>query len=1257
MMSSSMDLVTVAPTPTAIARIVTPIVKPRPLPRQSWYVIKPNGTQVNETSCGRHEYPCNDLASVIRRAQIHDVIYIDNDGDDDYVFDMCGEVTWEGLHHIEKSLFLRGHRSKPRLKCFYKMPVDGAAGNQSVNVVASPTFTVVRHVTAANETCYVNIENVAIIDTVMSFSNCTVDMDRVAFYNSSVVSWAPCRHVHMVILNSDWYGSQICNLDDVCINNFLNNLTCDYTTLKLRADRFFQTNFIVDQPHLTSGEAQIYVADSLFTNAENETQFLGGLHLTFWSNNSRVVITNCTFRRLINPTRVQSVINIYDAAIWLKATVPLRRRLIVPTNPAIAMISDCTFFDNERGLTVVGIYKELYVVRSRFERNMAMHAGAGILILIDPRDENNTLYVTNCTFVGNVAGSYRNEYPIKEKEGAFELIGKEVLLNAKCCKGVVMMVGKGGAIRAQRGQVKFSHCVFENNRAKLLGGSIMVDIDGTIKIVHTSFSVDAHHEHALQGDIVYSDGKVTISHVTISIGRARNGLSVVRHSGNHWSLDVTNIFIECPVGYNLRATNSSAYGVHEHGLRRSFFLDQLSYFCESCPRNKYSLDHGFINYTMVFNNFSYFTLLINGSEPEPQYTGKYIHHEIECDDCPYGGHCVYGITSVANFWGYNRQNRSVKFQHCPKGYCCSTTQCPSINACVEHRYGRLCGRCMAGYSEALFSSTCVPNETCGPSWLWPLGASIGLFYYLFLLFQTDMKNFLFSEPLTSRCSSSPCCRSKKRKKKRSPFMNGNVAAAMRLAEGSDCKFLSNGGGGDQDEKRPNGAQLEQAAPPGDGGGSDARDPTKDDEFKASDSGLLIVMFYYFQDALLLHVKTVYASSESRTQQLMKSILSGLFKLQLDLFELIEEVCAMPDMAAALKLVSKAFLVPYVILIFVTTYLIYKWTWLFSARRCGESSARTGADAENDDDADDEKKSFITRLSSGFILALLFTYQKLGTTTFTLLNCVPVEDELVLFIDGTVSCYQYWQYAVMAYAVTCVVPFFIVLMVGPSLLYRGLVSLPEFFLACLCPMFFLTPWTVKRLRRRGRWREHVRARAVGRIGEGTRAVIQVLQGPFKENRYGICWAGVLIGRRLILVLLFTFVNDSLIRLLGMLLTSFAILLHHVHVQPYKDLRGNVAGTMSATALVTLASINLVRAGFEAAEYTPSGPNQFLMEVFSQIENTLLLWLPFCAMCMVTMLFLYRLIKALFRCMCAGAVQRPSGSRGSEGQEDDADNVTV
>ena len=312
-------------------------------------------------------------------------------------------------------------------------------------------------------------------------------------------------------------------------------------------------------------------------------------------------------------------------------------------------------------------------------------------------------------------------------------------------------------------------------------------------------------------------------------------------------------------------------------------------------------------------------------------------------------------------------------------------------------------------------------------------------------------------------------------------------------------------------------------------------------------------------------------AESKGEQVLKTVLAGLFKFQLDVFELIEEVCAIPNMTAVPKVATKALIVPFVIIIFSSMYILNCCVRLTKHKTYDRNpeSARMM-------NSTNVRKSFSTRLSSGFILALLFTFQKMGTTVFVLLNCVPIKEDVVLFIDGTITCYQYWQYGVMAYAICCVTPFFFVLLFGPGLLARRRIHLGEFFLACLFPLPALLIWACRRL-----WR-HQEERTRGQpLPDDVTAILEVLQGPFRTFKTGICWSGVLIGRRLVLVLAYTFINDTLIRLLIMLLSCFIILLHHVHVQPYRDMRGNIAGTTSAAALVTLGSINLVRAGFEAA----------------------------------------------------------------------------
>jgi len=53
-------------------------------------------------------------------------------------------------------------------------------------------------------------------------------------------------------------------------------------------------------------------------------------------------------------------------------------------------------------------------------------------------------------------------------------------------------------------------------------------------------------------------------------------------------------------------------------------------------------------------------------------------------------------------------------------------------------------------------------------------------------------------------------------------------------------------------------------------------------------------------------------------------------------------------------------------------------------------------------------------------------------------------------------------------------------------------------------------------------------------------------------------------------------------------------------------GTRFGRTASTLRPQVATINLLRAGFEAAEYVPRGPNAYLMNVLEEVENLLMLW---------------------------------------------------
>jgi len=135
----------------------------------------------------------------------------------------------------------------------------------------------------------------------------------------------------------------------------------------------------------------------------------------------------------VHPTREQSIINLYEAALWMKAAMVSSRNV---TSTANVLVDRCRFVGNERAMTLVGPFRSAAIHRSSFVANRAIHAGAGILVLVT---KNTDVVVDNCTFVDNAAGQFRDFYAVGDSRGTVRFVGDEVHLNTACCNGVVMM--------------------------------------------------------------------------------------------------------------------------------------------------------------------------------------------------------------------------------------------------------------------------------------------------------------------------------------------------------------------------------------------------------------------------------------------------------------------------------------------------------------------------------------------------------------------------------------------------------------------------------------------------------------------------------------------------------------------------------------------------------------------------------------------------------------------------------------------------
>ena len=101
--------------------------------------------------------------------------------------------------------------------------------------------------------------------------------------------------------------------------------------------------------------------------------------------------------------QVQSAINLYGAAVWLKADAI--RHLRTRSNMEV-VIDRSTFQNNERGLMVVGNFKNFTIVDCLFKDNLAVHSGAGLFIMARAGSQ---MFLINTVFSGNSAGYLRHK--------------------------------------------------------------------------------------------------------------------------------------------------------------------------------------------------------------------------------------------------------------------------------------------------------------------------------------------------------------------------------------------------------------------------------------------------------------------------------------------------------------------------------------------------------------------------------------------------------------------------------------------------------------------------------------------------------------------------------------------------------------------------------------------------------------------------------------------------------------------------------
>ncbi len=633
-------------------------------------------------------------------------------------------------------------------------------------------------------------------------------------------------------------------------------------------------------------------------------------------------------------------------------------------------ILNSIFTSNSGGITLKNHAEKnpsdvkLTIIDSTFGSNALTSNGAAI------HAERIETHIINSTFINNKAGYLSNE-DILSTTGMSFVLDKSLLqiLRIHLVEGIltvhysrqsslseckldtlsdrmavhekagISLAGYGGAIYANGGKLNIAKSSFKGNIASKFGGSIYSSKNTKLSIESTSFEDMANTSQI--SSTISASGDVILSNVTLYVGATKdhhkNGLYCIWDDKNAGrGIKLKDIFVHCTNGARLITQNISI-GFGEwtwHNQEKDseyLYLREVRYICRYCPEDTYSIADG--QFSLEFENG----------------THMIERKDVQCHECPFEGKCHGYIRAKPNYWGKAR-NDIVRFFKCPPKYCCSSQDCETYDQCYDHRERTLCGVCRHGFSEALFSTVCLKNESCNFAAPLFLGVTMALVYAVFLMFQGDVKKSVTqaAKPWAKVRNVVKMSAIKKIKVQQGPKLNTLVGLALQK-----------------------GTNVE----------NNSHNLRETNDAKSSGQGIaLILLFYYFQDASIIHFNPTYSEGGNYRKETIKAIVGGLFNFQLDIFQFTNDLCFSPDITPIGNAFYKLTFVP---LVFITLFILSIIFKILGRKY----KTFTG---------------FSDKFKTAVSFAVLFSYQKAATTTFSLLYCVPVYDENVLFLNGNLK---------------------------------------------------------------------------------------------------------------------------------------------------------------------------------------------------------------------------------------------------------------
>ena len=380
--------------------------------------------------------------------------------------------------------------------------------------------------------------------------------------------------------------------------------------------------------------------------------------------------------------------------------------------------------------------------------------------------------------------------------------------------------------------------------------------------------------------------------------------------------------------------------------------------------------------------------------------------------------------------------------------------------------------------------------------------------------------------------------------------------------------------------------------------------TSSQENKEHDSGYLKIIFYFYQVAELVMIK-----SPEKTFHLVPIIppIMAIFNFQVK--SLNGSIgCPFPGLTVVTKELFKCMKFLGTLLSIGLIYVLHRAT---------SRSLHTAPPS-------------IKLYLAVALETLLLGYERLADTSLKLMQCVPIDKDWCLFVDGTIQCWQWWQFLFTSFITSFIIPLVLVLFWGSLRLSKDKVTAKEFLIACAFPLPCLLFWLFREYRKK----DDQQLCNVGCVDDAEE-IKQVLHGPFRagssEDHGTLYWESVLTGRRLILLVIHTFATDPTIRFVCLSCACVIILVHHLTVRPFRERKANICEGFSLLSLVVICMFSLTEATLISHGIDATGPSKDLFYALQWIEIGLLSLAPLALCLLVAFCTLSQVARLLYHCI--------------------------